>query len=118
MSKPIDGLVFEDELPPSTKDAMNKLKDDYFRQGGALGCLLKERLEKSDGSTARSKYHREIKPGVWVDVYDVLNAWGVSNPALSHLVKKALQPGQRGHKDRATDLDDIVKSAIRAKELG
>jgi len=74
-------------------------------------------LEKID-QAARSKYHREIKPGVWVDVYDVLNAWGVSNPALSHLVKKALQPGQRGHKDRATDLDDIVKSAIRAKELG
>lgn len=71
-----------------------------------------------DTPALRSKYHREIKPGVWVDVYDVLSAWGVSNPALSHLVKKALQPGQRGHKDRATDLDDIVKSAIRAKELG
>ena len=32
-------------------------------------------LEKID-QAARSKYHREIKPGVWVDVYDVLNAWG------------------------------------------
>lgn len=74
-------------------------------------------LEKID-QAARIKYHREIKPGVWVDVYDVLNAWGVSNPALQHLIKKALQPGQREHKDRATDLEDIVKSAIRAKELG
>lgn len=89
-----------------------------FQAEGTASRPSKEALEKSDGSAARSKYHREIKPGVWVDVYDVLNAWGVSNPALSHLVKKALQPGQRGHKDRATDLDDIVKSAIRAKELG
>ncbi len=41
-----------------------------------------------------SKYHREIKPGVFVDVYDVLHAWGVINPALQHLIKKALQPGE------------------------
>lgn len=38
-----------------------------------------------------NKYLREIKPGVWVDVYDVLSAWGVTNPALQHLIKKALQ---------------------------
>lgn len=65
-----------------------------------------------------SKYHREIKPGVWVDVYDVLAAWQVQNPALQHLVKKALQPGARGHKSREQDLSDIVASAVRAKELG
>ena len=65
-----------------------------------------------------SKYHREIKPGVFVDVYDVLNAWQVQNPALQHLIKKALQPGARGHKSREQDLADILASAIRAKELG
>lgn len=72
---------------------------------------------QKDDEPARSKYHREIKPGVWVDVYDVLHAFSVTNPALQHLVKKALAPGQRGHKDRATDMDEIVQSAIRAKEL-
>jgi len=65
----------------------------------------------------KSKYHRQIKPGVFVDVYDVLNAWGVQNPALQHLIKKALQPGERGHKDLQTDLNDIIASAKRAKEL-
>ena len=64
-----------------------------------------------------SKYKREIKPGVFVDVYDVLFAWKVSNPALQHLIKKALQPGERGHKDLETDLQDIIDSAIRAKDL-
>jgi hypothetical protein len=64
-----------------------------------------------------NKYLREIKPGVWVDVYDVLAAWGVSNPALQHLVKKALQPGGRGHKTVLQDLDDVVASAARAREL-
>ena len=63
-----------------------------------------------------SKYTKTIH-GVSVDVYDVLQAWGVSNPALQHLIKKALQCGQRGHKDNAQDLQDIIDSAIRAKEL-
>lgn len=64
-----------------------------------------------------SKYTKTIH-GASVDVYDVLQAWGVSNPALQHLIKKALQCGQRGHKDNEQDLQDIIDSAIRAKELG
>lgn len=65
----------------------------------------------------KSKYHREIKPGVFVDVYDVLAAWNVTNPALQHLIKKALQPGARGHKTTEQDMQDIIDSAIRAKQL-
>ena len=64
-----------------------------------------------------NKYLHEIKPGIFIDVYDVLMAWNVSNPALQHLIKKALQPGERGHKSREQDLQDIIDSAIRAKEL-
>lgn len=63
-----------------------------------------------------NKYARQCK-GVTIDVYDVINAWGVSNPALQHLIKKALQAGQRGHKDRDEDLHDILASAKRAIEL-
>ena len=65
----------------------------------------------------RSKYHVQVKEGVWIDVYDVLAAFGVTNPALAHLIKKALKPGDRGHKDKLTDLRDIVQSAQRALEL-
>lgn len=84
------------------------------------GCIpIQEELARPmPAKEPRSKYLREIKPGVWVDVYDVLQAFAVTNPALQHLVKKALQPGTRGHKTREQDLADIVASAIRAKELG
>lgn len=68
--------------------------------------------------TKPDKYLREIKPGVFIDVYDVLQAFEVKNPALQHLIKKALQAGNRGHKNLETDLQDIIDSAIRAKELG
>ena len=71
---------------------------------------------KANRSITPSKYTKQIH-GVSVDVYDVLMAWGVTNPALQHLIKKALQCGQRGHKDNQQDLQDIIDSAIRAKEL-
>lgn len=70
----------------------------------------------AEHSITPSKYTKQIH-GVSVDVYDVLMAWEVANPALQHLIKKALQCGKRGHKDKQQDLQDIIDSAIRAKEL-
>lgn len=65
---------------------------------------------------ARNKYDREIVPGVFVDVYDVLYAFGVEDSALQHLIKKALAVGKRGHKDKLEDYEDILSSAKRALE--
>ena len=73
--------------------------------------------EQENARMSNNKYQREIKPGVFVDVYDVLKAWDVRNPALQHLIKKALAVGLRGHIDVAEDLQDIVDSAMRAREL-
>lgn len=72
-----------------------------------------------------SKYDRTIigvgadgKPmAVTVDVYRVIDAFQVTDPALQHLVKKALCAGLRGHKDRAQDLNDILQSAQKAVHL-
>lgn len=63
-----------------------------------------------------NKYLREIKPNVFVDVYDVLGAFEVNDPCLSHLAKKALCAGLRGHKSRIEDLLDIKASIERAIE--
>ena len=79
--------------------------------------LRRHANHSGDAADMVDKYHREIRPGVWIDVYDVLHAWRVTNPALQHLVKKALQPGERGHKTLEQDLNDIIVSANRAKEL-
>lgn len=72
-----------------------------------------------------TKYQKHIRgrdqngnvASVVVDVYDVLTAWEVQNPALQHLIKKALQPGERGHKSLVEDLKDIIASAQRALEI-
>ena len=68
-----------------------------------------------------NKYERVIrnKEGceIIVDVYDVLQAFNVTDPAIAHAIKKALAPGQRGHKTFEQDLNDISVSIDRAKDL-
>ncbi len=64
----------------------------------------------------KNKYHRNLK-GLTVDVYDVLKAFEVTDPALQHLIKKALCAGLRGHKNKTQDLQDILDSAKRALDL-
>jgi len=65
----------------------------------------------------KSKYHREIKKGVFVDVYDVLSAFEVVNPAMQHALKKMLAPGKRGAKDTIQDMKEAIQSIERAIEL-
>ena len=65
---------------------------------------------------AASKYHVQIK-GQWVDVYDILTAYTVTNPADAHAIKKMLCPGQRGAKDGIQDRQEAIVSLQRAIEL-
>ena len=73
-----------------------------------------------------SKYHRTITqtlPGdthgcsLTVDVYDVLQAFGVDCPALQHAVKKLLCAGLRGAKSAEQDIEEAASSCRRAIEL-
>jgi hypothetical protein len=65
-----------------------------------------------------SKYHKKIRNhGVTVDVYDVLDAYGVENPAVAHAVKKMLMAGQRGYKDFQQDIQEAIDSLERAKDF-
>lgn len=73
-------------------------------------------LRPSAEQSNPNKYQRKVK-GVVIDVYDVLVAWEVTNPAVQHAIKKLLQPGQRGHKDITTDLYEAGQSIGRAIEI-
>ena len=63
-----------------------------------------------------NKYQRECK-GVLIDVYDVLKAFDVVNPATAHAIKKLLASGKRGYKDVVQDLEEAKDSISRAVEL-
>ena len=61
----------------------------------------------------KNKYAVDCK-GRSIDVYDVLNAFGVTCPATQHAIKKLLMPGKRGHKSELGDLLEARASVNRA----
>ena len=69
----------------------------------------------------RNKYERVVSnykgDEITVDVYDVLLGFDVTCPIMSHAAKKVLAAGERGHKDKLTDLYDIKASIERAIEV-
>jgi len=95
----------------------------FFKRAGEDKQTYIDEVErlKEDKIMKDDKYNKTVTKGhgykMILDVYDVLDAFEVTCPALQHLAKKALNAGNRGHKDTLTDLDDIIASALRAKEL-
>ena len=64
-----------------------------------------------------NKYSKEIRQGVFVDVYDVLRAFDVECPAMQHAIKKMLCSGQRGVKSVNQDKLEAIASIERSIEL-
>lgn len=80
------------------------------------GASQYENTETSE--PVSNKYEKQIinKVGesIRVDVYDVLDAFNVTDAATAHAVKKLLMPGLRGGKDIITDLKEAIASVERA----
>lgn len=85
-------------------------------------------------STDGEKYLKEVFPSITtylnenaingvdrieckIDVYDVIDAFNVTDGALQHALKKILALGNRGHKDEAQDRKDILESVVRSNEI-
>ena len=64
----------------------------------------------------KNKYAVDCK-GRSIDVYDVLNAFGVTCPAAQYAIKKLLMQGKRGHKSELGDLLEARASVDRAIDL-
>lgn len=61
--------------------------------------------------------YRKVMPSVSVDVYDILQAYEVTNPAVQHAIKKMLCAGKRGYKGDIKDIKEAISSLERAVEL-
>jgi hypothetical protein len=89
-------------------------QEDYY----GMDLVETEAMKKAK---SMNKYNRLIKGQVGascvVDVYDVLKAFEVTNPATQHAIKKLLASGQRGYKDKQQDLNEAIASLKRAIEL-
>lgn len=54
---------------------------------------------------------------VLVDVYEVLDAFGIDCPATAHAIKKLLCAGKRGKGDRMSDLNGAMAALNRAIDM-
>lgn len=83
--------------------------------------LLESTSIEPDGLNDGKKYAKTIfglcGTAVEVDVYRVLDAYPTGDAALDHAIKKALNAGNRGHKDKITDYKNIEESARKARIL-
>ena len=62
-------------------------------------------------------YFKDVSSLKHIDVYRVLDLFGVSNPCVQHAVKKLLCSGQRGVKDERRDVEEAVSSLVRYLEM-
>ncbi|MBU4609154.1 hypothetical protein IMZ29_00865 [Achromobacter sp. GG226] len=67
--------------------------------------------------TKHSHYHKPVAHLQTIDVYRVLDLFGVTNPAVQHSIKKLLCAGQRGGKDYEQDLREAADSLHRALQM-
>jgi hypothetical protein len=106
------GITFEDAYT-----LFHKSKPNVDDQITFVRSLLKCEPEPGDPDppSRSNKYQRTIK-GTTIDVYDILAAYKVESHAIGHAVKKLLMAGQRGAKDRATDLEEAITAIQRAME--
>jgi len=80
---------------------------------------LKDAFKKAEdmGFDKPTNKYKVLCKGVEIDVYDVLMAYSVTNPADQHAIKKMLMPGKRGVKDANQDRREAIQSLERAIEL-
>ena len=66
---------------------------------------------------AHNHYFKDVSCLDYIDVYRVLDLFKVTDPCLQHAVKKLLVAGGRGHKDIERDIQDVIDSCERWKEM-
>jgi len=104
-------------------DTMQEMKEELFadcseediKLMGMFNTAARNAIESKSG-IVKNKYQREVK-GIFIDVYNILKAFDVTDPAIAHATKKLLAAGKRGHKDRKQDLMEAIESIKRAIEL-
>ena len=66
-----------------------------------------------------TKHDHYFKPCPYetLDVYRVISIFGVTDPCIQHALKKLLCSGVRGHKDQEKDIQDVIDTLERWKQM-
>ena len=78
-----------------------------------MGDFVESNVEQG---VKHSHYKKDISHLGTLDIYRVTELFN-PHSCGAHIAKKALCSGQRGHKDLLTDIQDIIDTAERWKEM-
>lgn len=81
--------------------------------------LVMFKLKDDSQKPKHSHYHKDVSQYDTIDVYAVCKIFDVQDTSgcLQHAIKKLLVTGQRGHKDRKTDIQNAIDTLNRLLEL-
>ena len=67
----------------------------------------------------KEEHNHYFKPCPYdtLDVYRVISIFGVSDPCIQHALKKLLCSGVRGYKDQSKDIQDVIDTLERWKQM-
>ena len=68
-------------------------------------------------ATKHDHYFHDVKALEKVDIYRVLELFGVSSHPIGHAIKKLLAAGQRGRKNSWQDVQEAIDSLRRWQEM-
>lgn len=76
-----------------------------------------EFVQDHSGVRKHNHYFKDVSKLQTVDVYRVLELFGVTDPCLQHAAKKILVAGGRGSKDIKKDIQEAIDTLNRRLEM-
>jgi hypothetical protein len=64
-----------------------------------------------------SHYFKNVENLSTIDVYRVIELFGITDPCIAHALKKLAVTGGRGSKSIEQDVQDVIDTLIRWKEM-
>lgn len=101
--------VYPDDFAPDYYDGKTWTREEFEACG-----VEPQPDDLDDGKKYEATIIGLCGTAVKIDIYRVLDAYPQVDPHIEHLIKKALKPGERGHKDKRTDYLNIIESAQKA----
>lgn len=98
--------------------------DCFYEQMASCGLIISwqrhtqpEALPFIDDEPKHSHYFKDVSGLEKIDVYRILELYGVTNPCLQHAIKKLLCSGGRGAKDSIQDIQEAIDTLNRRLEM-
>jgi hypothetical protein len=97
---------------------MDICEHDFGFANVGVNCQRCGKSKREVALEKHSHYFKDVRHLSSIDVYRVLELFGVTDPCIQHAVKKLLVSGGRGAgKDQAQDVSEAIDSLTRYQDM-